>query len=441
MVCPTVLAITIAVLSVQAINAFSPDPTCGVSKGCFKSNECASGDCTYLVTWYRSGDQMKFEFTSTIMGSSKYLSFGLSDDDDMGDDSTLTCKYESGSVSVEGGYNVEETYTILSNPLEKVSGVVTSASGSTFKCTFDRQINSTNPKIFDLNTKWYLFIAEGFITDGVLQEHYASHPPKSENVVDLFAFEVITGGKMNEKTAKLHGLIMVLAWMIFSSVGMTIARYFKSEWSDKTILGQKIWFQVHRACMVMVLALTLISFFIIILSAEGYRDNLEASDRKHLNSHPILGIIVLILTCINPIMTFFRCSPDDERRKFFNWAHFGVGVSSHILAVITIIFGLQLTKAGVKIEASYVVYVYIAAFVIFEVVYEIVKMRERGQVEGGTYEMEIVNEDKKCQVSNRTQKFSRLRFLLLISQLMVLGILTLAVIVYILLDIGAKGGH
>ena len=26
---------------------------------------------------------MKFEFTSTIMGSSKYLSFGLSDDDDM----------------------------------------------------------------------------------------------------------------------------------------------------------------------------------------------------------------------------------------------------------------------------------------------------------------------------------------------------------------------
>lgn len=142
--------------------------------------------------------------------------------------------------------------------------------------------------------------------------------------------------------------------------------------------------------------------------------NLEASDKKHLNSHPILGIIVLILTCINvcitnlqlpyitliillikimcnnylyksshylfklwnyfikmcnvefyliktffyllfsffyfqpiiaiyyfiktlqfifqPIMTFFRCSPDDSRRKIFNWAHFGVGVSSHILA-------------------------------------------------------------------------------------------------------------
>lgn len=31
--------------------------------------------------------------------------------------------------------------------------------------------------------------------------------------------------------------------------------------------------------------------------------NLEASDKKHLNSHPILGIIVLILTCINVRIT------------------------------------------------------------------------------------------------------------------------------------------
>lgn len=49
-------------------------------------------------------------------------------------------------------------------PLEKITNIVTSATGSIFKCSFDRQINSTNPKIFDLNTKWYLFIAEGFIT-------------------------------------------------------------------------------------------------------------------------------------------------------------------------------------------------------------------------------------------------------------------------------------
>ncbi|XP_048766047.1 putative ferric-chelate reductase 1 isoform X2 [Ostrea edulis] len=419
-------------------NGFSPDSTCGVSKGCFKSYECGSGDCTYLVTWYRSGDQMKFEFTSTITGSSKYLCLGFSDDDDMGDDSTIACKYVSGGVSVEGGYNVEETYTILSTPLEKISNVVTSATGSTFTCTFDRQINSTNTKIFDLNTHWYLFLAEGFITDGVLQEHYARKPPKSEDVVDMFAFEVIIGDPLNEKTAKLHGVLMVLTWMIFSSVGLVIARYFKSEWSDKTILGQKIWFQVHRACMVLVLLLTVISFFIIILSAEGYRDNLESSDKKHLNSHPILGIVILILTCINPIMSFFRCSPDDNRRKYFNWAHFIVGVSAHILAVINIIFGLQLTKSGVKIGAVYVMYVYIAVYVLFEVFFEILKMSERSQVQDNKYDMNMKRlEDTNSQDNpDRNQKFTRMRRILLIAHLISLGILSLTVIVYILLDIG-----
>ncbi|XP_048766049.1 putative ferric-chelate reductase 1 isoform X3 [Ostrea edulis] len=381
---------------------------------------------------------MKFEFTSTITGSSKYLCLGFSDDDDMGDDSTIACKYVSGGVSVEGGYNVEETYTILSTPLEKISNVVTSATGSTFTCTFDRQINSTNTKIFDLNTHWYLFLAEGFITDGVLQEHYARKPPKSEDVVDMFAFEVIIGDPLNEKTAKLHGVLMVLTWMIFSSVGLVIARYFKSEWSDKTILGQKIWFQVHRACMVLVLLLTVISFFIIILSAEGYRDNLESSDKKHLNSHPILGIVILILTCINPIMSFFRCSPDDNRRKYFNWAHFIVGVSAHILAVINIIFGLQLTKSGVKIGAVYVMYVYIAVYVLFEVFFEILKMSERSQVQDNKYDMNMKRlEDTNSQDNpDRNQKFTRMRRILLIAHLISLGILSLTVIVYILLDIG-----
>ncbi|XP_062595575.1 putative ferric-chelate reductase 1 homolog isoform X1 [Saccostrea cucullata] len=433
----TVIFITIAIIRIEIIKGFSPDTTCGVSKGCFKSYECSSGDCTYLVTWYKNGDKITFEYTSTIKGSSKYLCLGFSDDDDMGDDSTIACKYVSGSVSVEEGYNVEETYTRLSNPLEKISNIVTSATGSIFKCSFDRQINSTNPKIFDLNTKWYLLIAEGFITDGVLQEHYAHKPPRTKHAVDLFGFEVITGKKLKEPTAKLHGLVMVLAWMVFSSVGLVIARYFKSEWSERVILGQKVWFQVHRACMVLVLVLTVTSFMIIILDAEKYRDNLEASDRNYLNSHPILGIVVLILTCINPIMSFFRCSPDDDRRKYFNWAHFIVGVSAHILAVINIIFGLQLTKAGVKIGATYVMYVYIAVFVLFEVMFEILKMRERTQTADAKNTISMTNMDHngKSEKQSANSKFSRMRIFLLIAHLVSLGVLSLTVIVYILLDI------
>lgn len=89
--------------------------------------------------------------------------------------------------------------------------------------------------------------------------------------------------------------------------------------------------------------------------------------------------------------------------------------------------------------ASYVVYVYIAVFIIFEVIFEIVKMRERNQIEDAKYEMKIIEGEEKKQMSGESQKFSRIRFFLLIGQLVALGVLALAVIVYILLDIGAKG--
>ena len=37
---------------------------------------------------------------------------------------------------------------------------------------------------------------------------------------------------------------MILAWLIFTSVGITTARYYKSVWADKTFLKLKVWFQV-----------------------------------------------------------------------------------------------------------------------------------------------------------------------------------------------------
>lgn len=67
----------------------------------------------------------------------------------------------------------------------------------------------SNPYLASFDLSFQNFIILKFLSfskDGILQEHYASHPPKTEDVVDMFAFEVFIGGKMNEKTAKLHGV-------------------------------------------------------------------------------------------------------------------------------------------------------------------------------------------------------------------------------------------
>lgn len=37
---------------------------------------------------------------------------------------------------------------------------------------------------------------------------------------------------------------MLIAWMSTVSAGVIIARYFKLDWPERNILGQKVWFQV-----------------------------------------------------------------------------------------------------------------------------------------------------------------------------------------------------
>ena len=39
---------------------------------------------------------------------------------------------------------------------------------------------------------------------------------------------------------------MLLAWMLTGSVGTFIASFYKPDWPSKTLLGQKVWFQVRK---------------------------------------------------------------------------------------------------------------------------------------------------------------------------------------------------
>lgn len=38
---------------------------------------------------------------------------------------------------------------------------------------------------------------------------------------------------------------MMIAWVMFSSIGIVTARFFKGGWEGKTIGGIKVWFQVR----------------------------------------------------------------------------------------------------------------------------------------------------------------------------------------------------
>lgn len=79
--------------------------------------------------------------------------------------------------------------------------------------------------------------------------------------------------------------------------------------------------------MVITWALTIVAFVLIFVELGGW-----TSVPISTNPHSLIGVIVTILAFIQPIMAYFRPHPGTPKRFIFNWAHWLVGNSAHILA-------------------------------------------------------------------------------------------------------------
>lgn len=131
-------------------------------------------------------------------------------------------------------------------------------------------------------------------------------------------------GAKNMDKAKAHGALMVFAWMLFASTGILFARFFKFKSGLKVliysnllfiiryyrflggeILKKPIWFQVHRALMLSVPVISIVSFLVILADVQWK----WISQTISLNfAHSIIGIITIGLSVI-------QVRQDDINRK------------------------------------------------------------------------------------------------------------------------------
>ena len=148
---------------------------------------------------------------------------------------------------------------------------------------------------------------------------------------------------------------MVIAWMGFVSVGVITARYFKPLWLSHSLFGVRIWFAVHRSCMLFAIILITIASICIFL----YVETLDfVSLLLHLyeirifitfpylfsqGTHQILGLIALLVAFINPIGAIFRPDCESDNRWIFNWIHWLIGHTGHICAIAAIFMAFELT--------------------------------------------------------------------------------------------------
>ncbi|XP_069825142.1 putative ferric-chelate reductase 1 [Dendropsophus ebraccatus] len=155
----------------------------------------------------------------------------------------------------------------------------------------------------------------------------------SDTKADVSAASNVTHKKHKSHIiVKTHGALMLIAWMTTGSLGMIMARYFKTA-AKRPILGKALWFQAHIVFMVLTVAATIVSFVLSFVEHRGW-----AYD---VSTHAILGCLVMILAIIQPFVSILRPSPQSDMRFFFNWFHAVNALLIKVLAVTNLFLGFQ----------------------------------------------------------------------------------------------------
>ncbi|XP_044502153.1 cytochrome b561 and DOMON domain-containing protein At3g07570 isoform X2 [Mangifera indica] len=121
------------------------------------------------------------------------------------------------------------------------------------------------------------------------------------------ALNYVTGQTKSEsphaKLRKSHGILNMLGWGILMIIGAIVGRYSK-QWDP-------LWFYAH----------TLIQSFGFILGLAGVICGVVLNNKLDTNvsSHKALGIIILVLGCLQVMAFLVRPDKTSKGRKYWNW--------------------------------------------------------------------------------------------------------------------------
>ncbi|KAL4713664.1 hypothetical protein ACJJTC_004195 [Scirpophaga incertulas] len=173
----------------------------------------------------------------------------------MGDDSAMECVRDDGgrvSLFTSWTYPKAEPYVSRTNsPQDIVQLQASSVIEGKLYCKFTRDaVSVVNGQTFDLAQDRYnlMIVAGDSMKDA---QRVGFH-----NLVYEATGEPMSLGTVGAPAAasklllRLHGALMLTAWLFAASVGVLLARYFRQVWVGKQLGGKDIWFAYHRILMV-----------------------------------------------------------------------------------------------------------------------------------------------------------------------------------------------
>ncbi|XP_028919708.1 putative ferric-chelate reductase 1 [Ornithorhynchus anatinus] len=303
---------------------------CGKSKFCFSNpSGCGPEDpsCLFMSSEALSGNRLKFEMSGLSQG---YVSIGFSDDFMMAQDDVYICvRNGTGQIEVQHAFTTGRTSPTI-KPLGKVEMIKTSFNNGVIKCSFITG-NPISTETRTARNLYYVFLTVGPAQNGIIRKH-TTRPLITSQKVDISKY-MVTGGRPSVPTLiKVHGALMLIAWMTIGNIGMVFASIWKGVLKKK-IWGQELWFQAHRFLMLLTVAVTITAFILPFVQIQGWSGN---------EPHPIMGCIVMTLVVLQPVGAILRPPPQHKRRIWFNWFHSLNAFILKVLSVVTIFLGLVL---------------------------------------------------------------------------------------------------
>ena len=374
----------------------------GFPGGCNQTDTCQMLS-TYQVN--SSGDA-----TFSLIGRSdmtEYLAIGLSKDKNMDNDYVVSCHNDNERTAIEFTWNdnwkVDFSWNdnwkvekpAIANGPNGVFPVEHKLSDQWRYCKFNllngtylvrQESNSVRVGPLRLDLPYYLQLAKGKRTKGKLQYHYENKIISESALVLINSTEPQSGeDTKSDILVKLHGSMMVISWMFFADIGTFTAGFVRTKYPEHSGL---YWFHIHQVCMCTTCILTVVSALMMFIGKGLAPLNIV---KISANPHTLIGLITLILTCVQPIMGFLRPDPFSSRRRKFNIIHRYNGYLTSCIAFMAILSASLLQEATLQSAyGDYLIYVsgsFVGFFFLCHLFLRLVKLRGLTEMVGMGYFM------------------------------------------------------
>ncbi|XP_066922682.1 uncharacterized protein [Clytia hemisphaerica] len=276
------------------------------------------------------------------------------------------CVKDGGFGSLDGSkLNGNGAPEFSSGAVVDVTLKSTKTENGVTTCIYERTIKPSQGNVYlhDLSNPLMMVVAFGKSGSGNRISRHGLGDYATTAAFDLLkaSGEIITTtGRMLQDKEVAHGILMVIAWIICSTIGIFMARYMKQATKEKKITGKPAWFPLHQGLMMSCVVVFFIAFIVILVEKQGWAES--------AGTHGILGLIAIILGLIQPLMAMVRPAPDADRRFIFNWFHRSFGMIAWLLAGLSIIYAFYEHLQESYTEMLVFMIVVVVLFILLDIV-------------------------------------------------------------------------